>query len=135
MNGWVVEVLRRDDGQLEIRTGSATRGGTTVGVCPSDEHAFGVTSESREGLVATLAPIVASARLDLDDGSTIDCILHPIDQTDVRFVVAVVAAGVHVGSLIAFDRTGSELGRLDHEAERRVWDAEFGGPSPLRRIR
>lgn len=82
-----------------------------------------------------MAPAVASARLALDDGTTVDCRLRSIEGTDARYLVVELGPGVQVGVLTAYDELGAELGRLDHEAERRAMEVHLGPDSPLVRLR
>lgn len=126
-----------DDQQVEIRCGSSEghNRGRTVGLHPSVDHPFGVTSESREGLVATVARNVAKVTLDFLDGSHLACELHPIDGSDTRYLAVELQPGMHISALTAVDRHGTEVGRLDFAATLDEMEAQLGVESPMRQIR
>lgn len=126
-----------DDQQIEIRTGSSggRDRGRAVGLHPSVDHPFGVTSESHEGLVATVASNVAKVTLDLLDGSNLACELIPIDGSDARYLAIELDPGMHISALTAVDRHGIEVGRLDFAATLEAMEAQLGIESPMRRIR
>jgi hypothetical protein len=132
---WNVVVEYRHDGKVEIRSQSPNSRGRAVGLCPCAPQIFGVATESREGLVATVSAGVASARLSLDDGNTIDCPLWSIDGTDARYLAIPLPPGVQVAALTAYDELDRELGRFDHETQRQAMEATLGPDSLLRHLR